>query len=230
MLKISAGKMFWTIVGASITLLLVGVLSLLGAIVGKLDELPTIQSVATIAVDELIEAGWLTASMGIEDPLLQTRAILVTNAINEHTSQLVVAKLLLLNSQDSTKPIDLYLSSPGGWAGSAYTIIDAIHSIDALVNARAVGICYSACALILTASTGQRTATPNTILMVHTNSVDSDEPFSYEALDKARDEKLWREHSSLPENWYPMTQAKEYYLTPEQALSFEIIDEVISPK
>ena len=184
-----------------------------------LEELPD------IAVDELVEAGWLTRSPVGEDPLLKDRMILLTHAINEHTARAVVERLFVLNGQDSAAPIDLYLASPGGWSGITYTIIDAINSIDAPVNTRAVGLCYSACAMVLTAGSGRRTATPNTILMVHAHEPSDD----FDRLDIARDEKLWRENSSLPEDWYPMTAEKEYYLTAEQALNYKIIDEIMSP-
>ena len=73
--------------------------------------------------DELIEAGWLTSDTR-DDPLLKDRVIVMTHAINEHSSQLIVKALLRLDSQDHTKPIDLYLSSPGGWGGSAFTVIE----------------------------------------------------------------------------------------------------------
>ena len=41
-----------------------------------------------------------------------------------------------------------------------------------------------------------------------------------------RYERLWREKTDLPEDWFPMTRDEAYYLTPEEALEMGIIDEV----
>ncbi len=217
--------------------ILVCVLLVLGALVLQsagilwlaeaLDELPSPRSFATIAVDEMIEAGVLTPSPDRYDPALDGRRILLTNAINEHTARIVVDRLFLLDGQDRRKPIDLYLSSPGGWGASAFTIIDAMHSIEAPVNAHALGQCYSSCALILAAGTGIRTAASHALLMVHANLDNSTAPYSYDRLDRARYETLWRDHAALPAGWFPMTSDRTYYLTPRQALEFKVIDKVV---
>ena len=134
------------------------------------------------------------------------------------------------NSQDHSGPIDLYLASPGGWGGNAFLIVDAMKQIDAPVNTRAIGQCYSACAMVLAAGTGTRTATSNSIIMVHANLDDSDAPFSYDTAARARYEKLWHDHSKLPEKWFPMTSDRAYYLNAKQALEFKIIDRIVSGK
>ncbi len=225
-------KVLWTIGGAIVAMLLLGVLTLQAIsivwLASSIDGLPTPRTMASVAVDELVEAGWLTQSRAATDRLLRGRSILLTNAVNEHTSRTIVEQLFLLNSEDSTQPIELFLSSPGGWGGSAFTVIDAIHRIEAPVNAHAVGLCYSSCALVLAASSGQRTATKNTIIMVHANLGNSKDPYSFARIAKARYEKLWREHSTLPKGWFPMTKDKAYYLTPREALRYGIIDEVVA--
>jgi ATP-dependent Clp protease protease subunit len=129
---------------------------------------------------------------------------------------------------DDSSPIDLYISTQGGWPDSAFTIVDAIRMIDAPVNTWAMGGCYSAGAVILAAGTGRRYSTDSAIMMLHTNLADSEDPFSYGRLDRARYEDFWREAAELPTRWYPMTGEALYYLSPDEALQFGIIDEVLT--
>lgn len=187
------------------------------------DPQPIIEEV----VDEVLSANPREPALRSDDPLLKSRKILVTSNINEYTAKDVATRLLYLNAVDPRRPIDLYLSTQGGWIDSAFTIIDAMQLIDAPVNTWAIGGCYSAGALILAAGTGRRLATPNALLMIHASlDEDSKRPYSYERLALERYERVWRERASLPDDWFPMVGGEEYYLSPKEALQFKLIDEI----
>jgi len=188
------------------------------------DPMPLIEQV----VDEYLSASPHDAVLRPDDPLLRSRTILVTSNINEYAAKDVAARLFYLNALDPQRPIDLYLSTQGGWVDSAFTIIDTMEMIQAPVNTWAIGGCYSAGALILAAGTGRRYATPNAVLMIHA-SLDEDEkrPYSYERLALDRYERLWHERANLPDDWFPMVGGEEYYLSPQQALEFKLIDEIV---
>ena len=179
-------------------------------------------------VDTQIESGFEDVRLDPADPLLAQRKIVITNTINERTAKDVVNRLFYLDSLDDTSPIDLHISTQGGWPDAAFTLVDAMRMIDAPVNTWAMGGCYSAGAVILAAGTGRRYSTDRAIIMVHTNLVDSTEPFSYGRLDRARYEGFWREVANLPTRWYPMTGEAVYYLSPDEALEFDIVDEVLT--
>jgi ATP-dependent Clp protease protease subunit len=187
------------------------------------DPVPLIQQV----VDEYLAGVPAATTLRADDPLLGRRTILVTANINERTASDVVSRLLYLNAQDSRRPIELYLSTQGGWVDSAFTIIDVIERIEAPVNTWAIGGCYSAGALILSAGTGRRYATPNAILMIHA-SLDpaTTTSFAYEQLALERYERVWRERAALPAAWFPMVGGEEYYLSAQEALKFKLIDEI----
>lgn len=191
------------------------------------DPMPLIEQV----VDEYLSANPRAPALRADDPLLLDRTILVTANINEYTAKDVAARLLYLNAVDPQRPIDLYLSTQGGWVDSAFTIIDAMDRIEAPVNTWAIGGCYSAGALILAAGTGRRFATPNAVLMIHA-SLDEDpkRPYSYERLALERYERVWRERANLPEEWFPMVGGEEYYLSAREALQFKLIDEIAPPR
>lgn len=187
------------------------------------DPQPLIEEV----VDEYMSANPREPELRGDDPVLKSRKILVTSNINEYTAKDVATRLLYLNALDPHRPIDLYLSTQGGWIDSAFTIIDAMNLIHAPVNTWAIGGCYSAGSLILAAGTGRRYATPNAVLMIHASlDEDSKRPYSYERLALQRYERIWREHADLPDEWFPMVGNEEYYLSPQEALQFKLIDEI----
>lgn len=190
------------------------------------DPEPLIEQV----VDEVLSASPQVPDLRADDPLLKSRKILVTSNINEYAAKDVTTRLLYLNAVDPHRPIDLYLSTQGGWIDSAFTIIDVMNLIQAPVNTWAIGGCYSSGALILAAGTGRRYATPNAVLMIHASldddSKDAKHPYSYDRLALERYERVWHDRAELPEAWFPMVGGEEYYLSPQEALRFKLIDEV----
>jgi ATP-dependent Clp endopeptidase proteolytic subunit ClpP len=213
----------------------VAVLAVLGGAALLVRDLRTIaanladpQPLVEQFIDEYLSANPRAPALRPDDPLLKSRKILVTSNINESTAKDVTARLLYLNAVDPHRPIDLLLSTQGGWIDSAFTIIDAMELIQAPVNTWAIGGCYSAGALILAAGTGRRYATPNAVLMIHASlDEDSKHPYSYERLALDRYERVWRERAKLPDEWFPMIGGEEYYLSPQEALQFQLVDEIV---
>jgi ATP-dependent Clp protease protease subunit len=189
----------------------------------KLDLVDTLE----MFVDHQVEAGFGDSLPDLDDPLLRDRKVLISHAINARSARDTSARLMLLDSQDPTTPIDLYISTQGGWVDSAFTIIDAMRMISAPVNTWAVGGCYSAGALILASGTGTRYATQNALIMIHANQADSEEPFSFERLDLERYERAWQETTELPGDWFPMVFDESYYLTAEEAQEFGLVDRIV---
>ena len=204
--------------------------SALGSFLTAAQEGPTLVDVHGEFVDQNIDAGYEDPVVLADDPLLATRKIVLGHNVNAHSAKDVVTRLIYLNAVDSEAPIDLYLTTLGGWSDNAFTIIDTMQMIDAPVNTYAVGACYSSGAMILTAGTGRRYATPNTVIMLHANCVDDEEEYSMDSLDTQRYHRLWREHSKVPEDWYPMIYDLEYYFPAEKALEYDVIDEILLPK
>jgi len=178
-------------------------------------------------LDQQIDAGFADPTLDENDPLLRERKIFLGHDINARSAKDVATRLFLLDGIDHDAPIDLYISTQGGWGDNAFTIIDAMRLIDAPVNTWAVGGCYSSGAMILAAGTGRRRATENAILMVHANLDDSSEEYSFDRLARARYENLWRQTARLPESWFPMTADESYYLSAQEALELGLIDEIV---
>ena len=191
-------------------------------------NVPDFSDAADHFIDAQIDAGHDDPAWTPEDPLLRSRKVLLFHSVNSRTAKDVSAKLLYLNSIDPKAPIDLYISTQGGWVDNAFTIIDTMRTISAPVNTWAIGGCYSSGALILAAATGRRHATEDAVLMVHSNLDDSREAYTLPRLSRERYERVYKERTRLPADWYPMTDAKARYLSPKEALAFGLVD-VVDP-
>ena len=187
------------------------------------------QSTASILTDAFIEAGLHPRGLNPDDPLLAERIIVISEGMNESVARRVIESLLYLDRLDSTRPIDLYLYTTGGWYDSAFAIADTILAIDAPVNTIALGGCYSAGAIILVAGTGSRSAHPNAILSVHANLDHDDTEYSHERYNEARMEAHFRRFAKLPEAWYPLSgEPEHYYFDPTEAIEIGVIDRIVT--
>ncbi len=203
------------------------VLATAHGLVGRIEEALSVH--VGDRVDTEIEAGFHTTALMADDPLLDSRTIVVTHGINERTAADVIARLLVLDARDPGAPIDLVMSTQGGWVDAAFAIVDVMENLESPVNTRAVGGCYSAGTLIVAAGTGRRIASENALLMVHANLDEPPGDGTWEALEQERYEALWRRVATLPEEWYPMTFDRTYYLGPEDALRYGLVDEIAAP-
>ena len=100
--------------------------------------------------------------------LLKNRIIMLGTPINDQIANLIVAQLLYLAREDSSKPISMYINSPGGQVYSGLAIYDTMQQIECPVSTVAVGFTASFGTVLLTAGTkGMRYALPNATVHMH---------------------------------------------------------------
>lgn len=175
----------------------------------------------------LAEAGLLYPSNDLDDPLLESRKIVINTSMNEQTTKEVVRKLLYLDSLNND-PIDLYISSYGGWYNSAFTIIDTFHALSSKVNTICFGGCYSSSAIVVASGTGKRLSLPNAQFSIHIYYGSYDDAPYGEPPDRVN--RFLREFSSLPREWLPLENDRNYYFSNEEALKFNLIDEIVDAR
>lgn len=107
-------------------------------------------------------------SYDIFSRLLKDRIIMLSGEVNDVTSNLVVAQLLFLESEDPDKDIYLYINSPGGSITSGMAIFDTMKYIKPDVCTICIGMAASMGAFLLSAGApGKRYALPNSEIMIH---------------------------------------------------------------
>ena len=107
-------------------------------------------------------------SYDIYSRLLKDRIIFLGGAVDDHISNLIIAQLLFLESEDPEKDIHLYINSPGGVVTAGMAIYDTMQYIKAPVSTICVGQAASMGAVLLAAGAeGKRFSLPNSRIMIH---------------------------------------------------------------
>jgi ATP-dependent Clp protease protease subunit len=168
--------------------------------------------------------------------LLRDRIIFMGDAIEDHTANLIIAQLLFLESEDPEKDIFLYINSPGGMVNSGLAIYDTMQYLRAPVSTICIGMAASMAAVLLAAGAkGKRYALPHSRIMIHQGSggFRGNAPDAiiqmreWEALVRMNHEILAR-HTGQPVDKVVLDTDRDYFMSPEQAKDYGIIDAVYS--
>jgi ATP-dependent Clp protease protease subunit len=106
--------------------------------------------------------------INIYDRLYRERIIFLGRGINDGLANQIIAVMLYLDSEDNSKPIYLYINSPGGSVTAGMAIYDTMQHIKSDVVTICVGLAASMGAFLLAAGTkGKRLALPHSRIMIH---------------------------------------------------------------
>lgn len=106
--------------------------------------------------------------ISIYDRLYQERIIFLGREVTDSLANSIVAVMLYLDSDDPSKPIYIYINSPGGSVTAGMAIYDTMQHIKCEVVTICVGLAASMGAFLLAAgSKGKRLALPNSRIMIH---------------------------------------------------------------
>jgi ATP-dependent Clp protease protease subunit len=168
--------------------------------------------------------------------LLRDRIIFVGTPIDDQIANLIVAELLHLESEEPDRDISIYINSPGGSVYAGLTIYDAMQFVRSDIQTTCVGIAVSMGALLLAGGTkGKRMALPNAKILIHQLSggfegqASDIEIQAREVINvKRRLEEIIAEHTGQPLERVSKDMERDYFMTPEEAREYGIIDRVIA--
>lgn len=167
--------------------------------------------------------------------LLKERIIFVNGPVHDGMSQLVVAQLLHLESENPKKEISMYINSPGGVVTSGLSIYDTMQYIRPKVSTLVVGQAASMGSLLLTAGhAGMRYSLPNSRVMVHQPSGG----YQGQATDimihaeetqklKTRLNEIYVRHTGNPLKKVEAALERDNFMSPEDAKDWGLIDEIV---
>jgi ATP-dependent Clp protease protease subunit len=175
-------------------------------------------------------------SFDIYSRLLNERIIFLGTPVDDMIANLVVAQLIHLESEDPDKDIQIYINSPGGSVYAGLAIYDTIQFVKCDVATTCVGIAMSMGALLLAGGAkGKRTALPNAKILIHQVSGGFQgqgtdiEIQAREVLDlKRRLEEIIALHTEQPQEKVAKDMERDYFMSPEEAKQYGIIDNVIA--
>jgi ATP-dependent Clp protease, protease subunit len=168
--------------------------------------------------------------------LLKERIIFLGTPIDDEIANLVVAELLHLESEEPDQDISIYINSPGGSVYAGLTVYDAMQFVKPDIQTTCVGVAMAMAALLLAAgSAGKRAALPNAKILIHQLSAG----FEGQAADieihareiisvKRRLEEILAKHTGQPLERVSKDTERDYFMTPDEAREYGLIDQVIA--
>lgn len=168
--------------------------------------------------------------------LLRERIIFLGTPIDDQIANLIIAQLLYLEREDPDKDINMYIHSPGGVIPAGLAIYDTMQLVRPDVATYCVGMTASMATVLLAAGTpGKRYAMPHATIHMHQamggargQAVDV-EILARELL---RENEIIRDilvkHSGQDPERIRKDFDRDFYMNPDQAKEYGLIDEILS--
>ncbi|OAT82088.1 ATP-dependent Clp endopeptidase, proteolytic subunit ClpP [Bacillus sp. MKU004] len=177
-------------------------------------------------------------SYDIYSRLLKDRIIMVSDEINDHMANSIVAQLLFLAADDPEKDISLYINSPGGSTSAGFAIFDTMEYISPDVRTICTGMAASFGAMLLLAGTkGKRFALPNSEIMIHqplggARGQATDLEISAKRILKLREHinEIISEKTGKSIEKVALDTDRDYFMSAQEAKEYGIIDAIIEKK
>ena len=170
------------------------------------------------------------------DLLLENRIVFLEGIIHSENANVVVMKLLYLQSENRRKDIHFYLNSPGGDVVSTLAIYDTMQIVTCPVATYCVGQAASGAAVLLAGgSHGKRFALPNARVMLHqpyggvSGQVSDIEIQAQEILRyRSMLNEILAKHSGQPIERITKDTDRDFFLDAAQAKAYGLVDEILS--
>ena len=168
--------------------------------------------------------------------LLRERIIMLGMPINDQVANVIIAQLLYLEREDPDKDISLYIHCPGGIISAGLAIYDTMQLIRPDVSTICVGLAASMGTLLLCAGAkDKRYALPNSTIHLH-QAVGGAQGQAADIEIAAREIMRMQEiirgiiakHTGQPMDKIIHDTDRDFYLNPEQAVEYGIVDEVLA--
>jgi ATP-dependent Clp protease protease subunit len=167
--------------------------------------------------------------------LLKDRIVFIGTPIDDQVANLVIAQLLFLQSEDPERDIALYINSPGGHVAAGLAIYDTMQYIRPDVSTICIGMAYSMGAVLLCGGAAKkRYALPHANILIHQpwggmQGQASDIQIHANEILRTRQllNDILARHSGQPIERVQQDTERDYFMTPEQAVAYGVIDEII---
>lgn len=168
--------------------------------------------------------------------LLESRTILIAKQVDKPLMEKVTAQLLVMSHDDSSKPITVYVNSPGGDADSGFAIYDAMKFVKAPVHTICAGLSASAAVIIyLGGEKGHRYCLPNSRFLIHQPSTyaqgqASDIEITAKQIIKIRDRynEIVAAETGTPAKQIVKDANRDFWLNAEEAKAYGLVDQIVT--
>jgi ATP-dependent Clp protease protease subunit len=173
--------------------------------------------------------------MGVGDLLLDNRIIFLDGPIHDGSANLIVMKLLFLQSENRHQDIHLYVNSPGGSVTATLAIYDIMQFIECDVATYCVGMSASGGAILVAGGTPKkRFALKHSKMMIHqphgqVGGQVSDIEIQAKDILETREllNELLASHTGQPVERIATDTQRDHYLTSNEAKDYGLVDEIL---
>ena len=180
-------------------------------------------------------------SYDIFSRLLSDRIIFLGEEITDASASSVIAQMLFLEAQDSSRDIQLYINSPGGSVTAGFAIYDTMQYIRCDVSTICVGLAASFGAFLLAGGArGKRIALPDAEIMIHQPLVSgngvrgpaTDIQIVSEQMQKTKQRliRILSENTGKCAAEVAADTERDNYMTANEALTYGLIDKIIDKR
>ena len=168
--------------------------------------------------------------------LLRERIVILGMPINDQVANVIIAQLLYLDREDPDKDISLYIHCPGGIISAGLAIYDTMQLVRPPVSTICVGLAASMGTLLLCAGTkGKRYALPHATIHLHqavggAQGQAADIEIAAREIMRLQDiiRNILVKHTGQPLEKVTHDTDRDFYLSPQQAVEYGIIDEILT--
>ncbi|MCA9059379.1 MAG: ATP-dependent Clp protease proteolytic subunit [Planctomycetaceae bacterium] len=173
--------------------------------------------------------------MTVGDLLLDNRIIFLDGPIHDGSANLVVMKMLFLQSENRHQDIHLYVNSPGGSVTATLAIYDIMQFIECDVATYCVGLAASGGAILVAGGTaGKRFALKHSKMMIHqpygqVGGQVSDIEIQAKDIIATREllNEILADHTKQPIERIAKDTQRDHYLTSAEAQAYGLVDEIL---
>ena len=170
--------------------------------------------------------------------LLKDRIVMLGTAITDEVSNVIIAQLLFLQSEDAEKQVSMYLNTPGGQVSAGLALYDTMQFVKCPIATFCVGQASSMGAVLLAAGTkGKRFSLPNSTVMIHqpwggAEGTASDIEIQAKEIGrvKTRLVNILAQHTGKDSATIIHDADRDFFMNAEEAKSYGIVDHVMVPK
>ena len=168
--------------------------------------------------------------------LLKERILMLFTEINDTVANVLIAQLLYLEREDPERDINMYIQSPGGVITAGLAIYDTMQLIRPKVSTICVGMAASMATVLLCAGAkGKRFALPHATIHMHqamggARGQASDIVIAAKEIMRQQDtlKDILMKHTGQSLDKITHDTDRDFYLNPQQAVEYGLIDEVLS--
>lgn len=171
-----------------------------------------------------------------DSKLLSQRKVFIEGEITAEAACEFIKKIMILNAEDASKPIDVLINSPGGEINSGMVMYDVIQTSKAPIRMFCIGRAYSMGAVLFACGNHGRYMLPHSELMLHEpllgnrvgGNSSSIKSISESLLEtKRKMNQILAKHTGKSEEEVEKATSYDHYYSPEESKDFGLCDQIV---